>query len=48
MLAPGIGRPVLYGLAAFGEPGVDRVLSLLRDETAMVRRICDRGAGLRA
>ncbi len=27
-----IGRPYLYGLAAAGEPGVDRVLSLLREE----------------
>lgn len=29
-----IGRPYLYGLAAFGQPGVQRVLSLLRQETA--------------
>ncbi|HSV70722.1 MAG TPA: alpha-hydroxy acid oxidase [Methylibium sp.] len=28
-----IGRPYLYGLAAFGAPGVRRVLSLLRQET---------------
>ena len=27
-----IGRPYLYGLAAGGEPGVDRLLTLLRDE----------------
>jgi L-lactate dehydrogenase (cytochrome) len=29
-----IGRPYLYGLSAFGRPGVARVLSLLRQETA--------------
>lgn len=29
-----IGRPYLYGLSAFGQPGVQRVLSLLRQETA--------------
>ncbi|MEB0184441.1 alpha-hydroxy acid oxidase [Pseudomonas sp. Bout1] len=29
-----LGRPYLYGLAAFGQPGVQRVLSLLRQETA--------------
>ena len=27
-----IGRPYLYGLAAAGEAGVDRVLSLLAEE----------------
>jgi L-lactate dehydrogenase (cytochrome) len=27
-----IGRPYLYGLAAGGEPGVDRLLTLLKDE----------------
>jgi 4-hydroxymandelate oxidase len=29
-----VGRPVLYGLAVGGEPGVARVLELLRDELA--------------
>ena len=29
-----IGRPYLYGLSAFGQPGVQRVLGLLRQETA--------------
>ena len=37
--AVGIGRPVLYGLAAFGEPGVDRVLDILREETATAMRL---------
>jgi len=27
-----IGRPYLWGLGAFGQPGVDRVLELLRIE----------------
>jgi hypothetical protein len=27
-----IGRPYLYGLAAFGGPGVERVLAILRSE----------------
>jgi L-lactate dehydrogenase (cytochrome) len=27
------GRPYLYGLAAYGQPGVERVLNLLHDET---------------
>jgi L-lactate dehydrogenase (cytochrome) len=27
-----IGRPYLYGLMAAGEPGVDRVLEILRSE----------------
>jgi isopentenyl diphosphate isomerase/L-lactate dehydrogenase-like FMN-dependent dehydrogenase len=30
-----IGRPYLWGLGAFGEPGVERVLALLRAETRM-------------
>ncbi len=29
-----IGRPYLYGLAVAGEPGVERILALLRAETA--------------
>ncbi|MEM9881188.1 MAG: alpha-hydroxy acid oxidase [Pseudomonadota bacterium] len=41
------GRPYLYGLAAAGEKGVDRVLSLMREEIARslalmgAARICD-------
>ena len=30
--ACGIGRPYLWGLGAFGEPGVAKVLELLRTE----------------
>jgi 4-hydroxymandelate oxidase len=31
--AVGVGRPYLWGLGAFGEPGVERALELLRLET---------------
>ena len=31
--AAGIGRPYLWGLGAFGQEGVERVLALLRTET---------------
>jgi 4-hydroxymandelate oxidase len=30
-----IGRPYVWGLAAFGQPGVERVLDLLRAELEM-------------
>jgi 4-hydroxymandelate oxidase len=36
--AVGIGRPYIWGLAAFGEPGVDAVLKLLRAELLTVMR----------
>jgi 4-hydroxymandelate oxidase len=41
--AVGVGRPVLWGLAAEGEHGVRRVLEELREETAHVLTLC--GAG---
>jgi len=31
-----IGRPYLWGLGAFGQPGVERVLEILRNETHAV------------
>jgi isopentenyl diphosphate isomerase/L-lactate dehydrogenase-like FMN-dependent dehydrogenase len=34
----GIGRPYVWGLAAFGEPGVDRVLELLDIEFVTIMR----------
>ena len=34
--AVGIGRPYLWGLGAFGQPGVERVLEILRRETHTV------------
>jgi isopentenyl diphosphate isomerase/L-lactate dehydrogenase-like FMN-dependent dehydrogenase len=30
--AVGVGRPYIWGLGAFGQPGVERVLELLRAE----------------
>jgi isopentenyl diphosphate isomerase/L-lactate dehydrogenase-like FMN-dependent dehydrogenase len=33
--AVGIGRPYLWGLGAFGRPGVERVIELLRSELAL-------------
>jgi isopentenyl diphosphate isomerase/L-lactate dehydrogenase-like FMN-dependent dehydrogenase len=33
--AVGIGRPYLWGLAAFGRSGVERVIELLRSELAL-------------
>jgi 4-hydroxymandelate oxidase len=34
-----IGRPYLWGLAAFGQPGVERVLDILRAELQMAMRM---------
>lgn len=36
----GIGRPYLYGLAAFGQEGVERVLDILGAELALAMRQC--------
>lgn len=38
--AVGIGRPYLWGLGAFGQPGVEKVLDILRAEFEMVMRQC--------
>ncbi len=38
--ACGIGRPYLWGLGAFGQPGVERVLELLRIETRAAMQQC--------
>ena len=35
-----IGRPYLWGLGAFGQPGVERVLDILRKEFDLVMRQC--------
>mmetsp|Transcript_32073 Transcript_32073/g.63586 ORF Transcript_32073/g.63586 Transcript_32073/m.63586 type:complete len:504 (-) Transcript_32073:650-2161(-) len=35
----GIGRPVLWSLAAYGQPGVEKVISLLKDEMTMLMRL---------
>ena len=38
--AVGIGRPYLWGLGAFGEQGVERVLELVRTETKAAMQQC--------
>uniref|UniRef100_Q028C6 FMN-dependent alpha-hydroxy acid dehydrogenase n=1 Tax=Solibacter usitatus (strain Ellin6076) TaxID=234267 RepID=Q028C6_SOLUE len=38
--AVGIGRPYIWGLAAFGQEGVERVLEILRAELALTMRQC--------
>jgi len=38
--AVGIGRPYMWGLAAFGQPGVERVLDLMRAEFELVMKQC--------
>jgi 4-hydroxymandelate oxidase len=38
--AVGIGRPMLWGLGAFGQAGVDRVLEILQGELKMVMGNC--------
>ena len=38
--AVGIGRPYLWGLGAFGQPGVERVLDILNAELALAMRQC--------
>jgi isopentenyl diphosphate isomerase/L-lactate dehydrogenase-like FMN-dependent dehydrogenase len=35
-----IGRPYVWGLAAFGQPGVERVIDILRRELELVMRQC--------
>ena len=35
-----VGRPPLWGLGAYGEPGAKRVLELLRSELAMAMGLC--------
>jgi isopentenyl diphosphate isomerase/L-lactate dehydrogenase-like FMN-dependent dehydrogenase len=36
--AVGIGRPYLWGLGAFGQPGVERVIDILRTEFTLAMR----------
>jgi isopentenyl diphosphate isomerase/L-lactate dehydrogenase-like FMN-dependent dehydrogenase len=38
--AVGIGRPFLWGLAAFGQPGVERVLQILQAELKLAMGNC--------
>ena len=36
----GIGRPYIWALSAFGQPGVERVLDILRAELQLTMRQC--------
>ena len=38
--AVGIGRPYIYGLAVFGQAGVERVLDIMNAELALTMRQC--------
>jgi 4-hydroxymandelate oxidase len=38
--AVGLGRAYIYGLSAFGQEGVERVLDMLRDELTLTMRQC--------
>lgn len=38
--AVGIGRPILWGLGAFGEAGVDRVMEIMQRELRLVMGNC--------
>ncbi len=38
--AVGIGRPYVWGLSAFGQPGVERVIDILRGEFALTMQQC--------
>ena len=38
--AVGIGRPYVYGLTAFGQPGVERVLDIMNGELQLTMRQC--------
>ena len=38
--AVGVGRPMLWGLGAFGQPGVERVLEILQGELKLVMGNC--------
>jgi isopentenyl diphosphate isomerase/L-lactate dehydrogenase-like FMN-dependent dehydrogenase len=38
--AVGIGRPYVWALSAFGQPGVERALDILRAELQLTMRQC--------
>lgn len=35
-----IGRPYLWGLSSFGQPGVEQVLDILRRELEITMKLC--------
>lgn len=39
-VAVGIGRPALFGLAAYGQEGVEKVLEILQDELFTTMQMC--------
>lgn len=39
-----VGRPVLWGLGAYGQPGVERVLHMLETELALAMGLCGKAA----
>jgi 4-hydroxymandelate oxidase len=38
--AVGIGRPYIWGLSAFGQPGVEKVIDILRGEFELTMKQC--------
>ena len=42
--AVGVGRPYIWGLSAFGQPGVERVLEILTAELTLTMRQCGGGS----
>jgi 4-hydroxymandelate oxidase len=38
--AVGIGRPYIWGLSAFGQPGVEKVIDILNGEFALTMKQC--------
>ena len=38
--AVGIGRPMLWGLGAFGQPGVEKVLEIMQSEFRLAMADC--------
>ena len=39
-LAVGVGRPYIFGLTAFGQEGVERVIDMLRAELRLTMQQC--------
>ncbi len=46
--AVGIGRPYLWGLGAFGQEGVERILDIVHTETRVAMQQCGVRSGQRA
>jgi len=37
--AVGVGRPILYGMAAFGQEGIEKVIQILKNELSMTMKL---------